>query len=170
MSAIRCVGVTVIALMAACFAPIAVAATPDDEATIRALEDRFAAAFNAGDIDGIMKSYVPDKSLVVFDVVPPRQYLGADAYRKDWVEFFAAFKGTPKFDISDLGITVDGNLAFSHSIQHVRGTNPQGQPVDLTVRVTDGYRKIGDNWLIVLEHVSVPVDLMTGKPDFASTP
>ena len=52
---------TVIALMAACFTPIAVAATPDDKAAIRALEDRFAAAFNAGDIDGIIKSYVPDK-------------------------------------------------------------------------------------------------------------
>jgi hypothetical protein len=38
------------------------------------------------------------------------------------------------------------------------------------VRVTDGYRKFGSEWLIVLEHVSVPVDLATGKADFASNP
>jgi ketosteroid isomerase-like protein len=117
-----------------------------------------------------MKSYVPDQSLVVFDIVPPRQYLGADAYRKDWVDFLAAFKGPVKFDITDLAIATEGNLAFSHSIQRVRGTDTKGQPLDLTVRVTDGYRKIGGNWLIVHEHVSVPVDLATGKPDLSSKP
>jgi len=145
-------------------------AAPDDEAAIRALEERFAAAFNAGDVNAIMKSYVPDQSLVVFDVVPPRQYLGADAYRKDWADLFAMFKGPPKFDMTDLVITVEGNLGFSRSIQHVSGTDTKGQPIDLTVRVTDGYRKIGGEWLIVLEHVSVPVDLATGKPDFSSKP
>jgi ketosteroid isomerase-like protein len=38
------------------------------------------------------------------------------------------------------------------------------------VRITDVYRKIGGKWLIVLEHVSVPVDLATGKPDMLSKP
>jgi ketosteroid isomerase-like protein len=142
----------------------------NDEETIRELENKFASAFNAGDINAMMKSYVPDKSLVVFDVVPPRQHLGADEYRKAWVGFFSHFKDTPKIAITDLGISVAGNLGFSHSIQHVTGTDTQGHPVDRTVRVTDGYRKIGDNWLIVLEHVSVPVDLKTGKGDFTSKP
>jgi ketosteroid isomerase-like protein len=151
------------------FQPVAVAAS-DDEAAIRALEERFAAAFDAGDVDAMMKNYIPDQSLVVFDVVPPRQHLGADAYRKAWVGFFTHFKGTPKIAITDLGITVDGNLGFSHSFQHVTGTDSQGHLVDRTVRVTDGYRKIGGNWLIVLEHVSVPVDLKTGKPDLTSKP
>jgi ketosteroid isomerase-like protein len=44
------------------------------------------------------------------------------------------------------------------------------QPIDLTVRVTDVYRKINGTWLIVHEHVSVPVDLDTGKPDLSSKP
>jgi ketosteroid isomerase-like protein len=142
----------------------------NDEAAIRALEDSFAAAFNAGDIDAMMKNYIPDKSLLVFDVVPPRQHLGAEAYHKAWEGFFAHFRGTPKIAITDLGVTVEGDLGFSHSIQHVTGTDTQGHPVDRTVRVTDGYRKIGDNWLIVLEHISVPVDLKTGKPDLTSKP
>jgi uncharacterized protein (TIGR02246 family) len=151
------------------FQPAAVSAL-DDEAAIRALEDRFAAAFNAGDINAMMKNYIPDKSLVVFDVVPPRQHLGADEYRNAWVGFFKHFKGTPKIGISDLHITVDGNVGFSHSIQHVTGTDIQGNSIDRTVRVTDGYRKIGGNWLIVLEHVSVPIDLKTNKPDINSKP
>ena len=142
----------------------------DDEAAIRALENNFVAAFNAGDIDAMMKNYIPDHSLVVFDVVPPRQHLGADAYRKAWMGFFAHFRGRPEITFTDLGITANGNLGFSHSIQHVTGTDKNGHPVDRTVRVTDGYRKIGGNWLIILEHVSVPVDIATGNPDFNSKP
>lgn len=142
--------------------------TTNDEAAIRALEDRFVSAFNTGDIDAMMKNYIPDNSLVVFDVVPPRQHLGADEYRKAWEQFFSHFKGIPKIAITDLSITVDGNVGFSHSIQHVTGTNTEGLSIDRTVRVTDGYRKIGGNWLIVLEHVSVPVDLKSGKADLSS--
>jgi hypothetical protein len=38
------------------------------------------------------------------------------------------------------------------------------------VRVTDVYRKLKGKWLIVQEHVSVPVDLATQKPDLQSRP
>jgi ketosteroid isomerase-like protein len=145
-------------------------ATSKAEEAIRALEDRFTAAFNAGDVDAMMRNYIPDKSLVIFDVVPPRQHLGADAYRKAWMGFFAHFRGIPNIAITDLCITVNGNIGFSHSIQHVSGTDIKGHPVNRTVRVTDGYRKVGGNWLIVLEHISVPVDIATGQPDFNSTP
>jgi ketosteroid isomerase-like protein len=49
-------------------------------------------------------------------------------------------------------------------------TDKEGQKVDLTVRVTDGYRKRKGKWFITHEHVSVPVDLATGKADLASKP
>jgi ketosteroid isomerase-like protein len=135
----------------------------EDEAAIRAVHDNFSAAFDAGDIDAMMKNYVPDKSFVIFDVVPRKEYRGAETYREDWVDFFSHFKGNPRVEISDLAITVDGNVGFSHSFQHVTGIDKQGIPVDRWVLVTDGYRKIGGKWLIALEHVSIPVDLRTGK-------
>jgi len=162
---------TVALILGVALSVLPAAAQPtSDEAKIRALEAQFAAAFNAKDADAIMKVYVPNESLVVFDVVPPRQYVGANAYRKDWQDFFAHVKGPLKFEISDLGITTDGRLGYSHSIQRVSGTDSKGQPIDLTVRVTDVYRKIRGNWVIVHEHVSVPVDLDTGKPDLSSKP
>ena len=150
--------------------PTDVQAASGDEASIRALESRFVAAVNAKDVNAIMKVYVPDESLFVFDVVPPRQYVGAKAYAKDWTDFLSMFKGPLKLEISDLSVTADGAMGFGHSIQRVTGTDTKGQPVDLTVRVTDVYRKIKGNWLIVHEHVSVPVDLDTGKPDLSSKP
>ena len=145
-------------------------AKSDDEAAIRSLEDNFAKAVSAKDVDKIMAVYVPDDSLFVFDVIPPRQYVGAKAYHDDWKGFLDSFNGPVKIDISDVSVLARGNLAFGHSIQHVSGTGKDGKPIDMTLRVTDDYRKIKGNWLIVQEHVSVPVDLATGKPDFNSKP
>jgi uncharacterized protein (TIGR02246 family) len=135
----------------------------NSEAAIRSLMDSFAAAFNSGDVDAIMKNYVPGNSFVLFDVVPRKEYQGADAYRRAWTEMFTHFKDKPKITVTELAITVDGHVAFGHSFQHLTGTDKQGNPVNRWVRVTDGYRKIGDSWLIAHEHISVPVDFRTGK-------
>jgi ketosteroid isomerase-like protein len=142
-----------------------------DEQEIRALEDHFAAAFRAKNVDSIMKSYAPGAELFVFDVTPPRQHVGFDDYKKDWQDTFAAFPGpVDKFEVEDLSIVADGKLAYSHSIQAGTLTAKDGSKFSLTVRVTDCYRKINGKWLITQEHVSVPVDLGTGKADLASKP
>lgn len=156
--------------VASCVALMPARASSSDEAAIKALEAQFAKAFNAKDIDAIMKVYVPDDSLLVFDVVPPRQYTGAKAYRKDWESFLGMFKGPVKFELNDLHVFASGATGYGYSIQHVSGTDTKGQPFDLTVRVTDGYRKVNGRWLIGHEHISVPVDLETGKPDLTSKP
>ena len=142
-----------------------------DKQEIRALEDRFAAAVRAKDVDAIMKGYAPGAQLFVFDATPPRQYVGFDAYKKDWQGFLAAFPGhIDKFEVQDLSIETDGTLAYSHSIQPLVATAKDGSKFSFTARVTDGYRKINGKWLITLEHVSVPVDLETGKADINSKP
>jgi SnoaL-like protein len=97
--------------------------------------------------------------------------VGFDAYKKDFEDFFAAFPGpVDKFEVQDLSIVTDGNLAFSHSIQPGILTAKDGSKVNLVVRVTDAYRKINGKWLIVHEHLSIPVDLNTGKADPTSKP
>ncbi len=142
-----------------------------NEQEIRALEDRFATALKAKDVEAIMKAYAPGAELVVFDVVPPPQYVGFDAYKKDWQDLFAAFPGpVDKFEVQDLSIVTDGKLGYSHSIQPAIFTAKDGSKFSLTVRVTDCYRKIDGKWLITHEHVSVPVDLATGKADLGSKP
>jgi ketosteroid isomerase-like protein len=156
------------AASAALLTPFAAKAQSSDEASVRALETRFAAAVTAGNIPAIMKNYGPD--VFVFDLVPPRQYVGAAAYSKDWQAFFAGFSGPVHLEISDLAISSDGTIAYSHSIQHITGADPSGAKVDITARVTDIYRKIEGDWRIVQEQVSVPVDLASGKPDFTSKP
>jgi ketosteroid isomerase-like protein len=161
---------TVFVAVLAAFIPATGQAKSEDEAKIEALNAALTAAVNAKDVDAIMKVYVPNESLVIFDIIPPRQYVGAKAFRKDWEDFLTLFKGPLKYEINDLQVEADGTLGYSHSIQRVSGTDTKGQPVDLTWRDTAAYRKVGGNWVIVHEHGSVPVDLATGKPDLASKP
>jgi len=139
----------------------------DDLAQIKALEDALEKAVNARDLDAVMSAYVAGDSLFVFDVVPPRQYVGAAAYRADWKGFLA---GPISYRTSDLVVETHGTIAFGHKIFHAVGTDGDGHAYDFTARVTDVYRKIDDKWLIVQEHVSVPVDVSTGKADLASKP
>ena len=141
-----------------------------DEKAIRALNQRFSAAVKAKDINKIMSVYVPDERLFVFDAVPPRQYVGAKAYRKDFEEFFAAFPGPAESEVTDLSITVAGTLGFSHGIDTWTLTDKEGKRVKLVFRVTDVYRKIKGKWLIVHEHLSFPVDPATGTADLLSKP
>jgi ketosteroid isomerase-like protein len=164
-------GATAVAvLFALSLAAFGTPARADARGDIKALEDRFVSAFKAKDVDAIMKVYAPGQALVVFDVVPPRQYVGAAAYRKDWQTFLGNFDGPITVELTDLDVGADRNLAYSHSIQRVAGTDKEGKKLDLTVRVTDVYQKIGGRWFIVHEHVSVPVDLGADKPDLASKP
>src|SRR5438876_4735162 len=107
-------GAVALTLLALMLCPPAKA---DARADIQALEDRFIAAVKAKDVDAIMKVYVPDQTLFVFDVVPPRQYVGAAAYRKDWQEFLGIFPGPITVELSDFAVVSDHNLAYGHSIQ-----------------------------------------------------
>ena len=54
--------------------------------------ERLVYAVNTNDLDRVMKYYVPDgvpdETLVVFDGIPPRQYVGAESFRQDWAIFF----------------------------------------------------------------------------------
>ena len=141
-----------------------------DELQIRKVYEQLISGCNAKDIDTIMKAYVADESLLVFDALPPRQYVGAKAYRKDWEEFLAFFKGPVKCEFSELGVAADRMLGYGHTIFRTSGTDTRDKPVDLTMRVTDVYRKIDGTWKIVHEHISFPVDLDTGKADLSSKP
>jgi len=141
---------------------------PSDRAQIAALEKAFAAAVETKDAGKVMAFYAK-KGLFVFDVVPPRAYPSWDAYKKDWEGLFAEAKGPVKIDISDLAIEVSGAMAYSHSIQVLSYEGKTG-PTAPVVRVSDVYRKDGGKWRIVHEHVSVPVDLDTGKADLQSKP
>ena len=140
----------------------------NDKAAIKALYDKFTDAFNKKDANAVMASYAPD--VFAFDVIPPREYPTWDAYKKDWEGLFKTFPGPVASSVMELHIAVVGSVAYTHFIDDATFIGADGSKTHLVVRVTDVLRKSNGKWLIVQEHVSVPVDLATGKPDMLSTP
>ena len=126
----------------------------NDEAQIRQFIDGRARALRDKDINGVMSHYASD--ILLFDLAPPLQYRGADAYRKKWEEWFASWEGPIGYEIRALSITAGDDVAFSHSLNRISGRRTSGEDTDVWVRMTACYRKINDKWLITHEHVSVP--------------
>ena len=138
-------------------------AATKNEAAIRDLYDRWAKAFRAKDIDGIMAVYAPGDAVIAYDIVPPLQYVGKDAYRKDYQEFLALYDGPIDVEFRDLRIVAGSDVAFIHALERLSGTLKNGQKSDIWIRGTSGLRKINGKWLIVHHQNSVPVDLQTGR-------
>jgi ketosteroid isomerase-like protein len=145
-------------------------AKADDVAEIKTVEEGIATAAKARDLDTIMKNYPRGDTLVVFDVAPPRQYVGYDTFRKDWRHFLDMFSDPITYEMVDLNVISDGKMGYARMIQHVAAKGRDGKPLDLNIRVTDVLRKTNGRWLIIHEHASFPVDMATGKADFLSKP
>jgi ketosteroid isomerase-like protein len=111
------------------------------------------------DIERLMSLYSPD--IVYFDLVPPLQYVGADALRERFLEWFESFEGPIGQEISELNVVESGEAAIAHMLIRAGGTLKNGQEVGFWVRATDGCRRSDGEWLITHEHISLPVDPMS---------
>jgi ketosteroid isomerase-like protein len=132
-----------------------------DEAAIRQRIDELVGAIRAADLEALKPMYARD--MVSFDVGPPLQHVGAEAKWKNWEEAFTVFQGPLDYEIRDLTITVDGDVAFGHSINRLIGTLRNGNSSGIWVRATFCFRRIDGSWLLVHDHASVPLDLESGR-------
>ena len=88
------------------------------EGLIRQRLEDLAKALRARDIDGVMSLYAPD--IVSFDIGPPLRYAGTERKRRAWQEVFVAYAGPIAYEIHDLNVTTQGELAFVHSLNHLK--------------------------------------------------
>ena len=147
-----------------------VAPATDDEAQVRTLLDNWAKAFRDRDIASLMAIYAPGPDTVAYDIVPPLQYVGYDAYKKDYQAFFAQYKGPITVEYRDLHVVASPTVAFAFGLERESGTLLNGQRSDIWLRFTSGFRKIHGRWFDVHDHVSVPADLDSGKAMLALSP
>ena len=90
-------------------------AQSDDNAQINAIYQQFGTALRHKDVNAIMSLYVRGNTLFVFDVSTPREHVGWQSYYDDWKGFFASVKGGLTFNISELNVTVSGDVAYTRS-------------------------------------------------------
>jgi uncharacterized protein (TIGR02246 family) len=125
-----------------------------DHAAIRDLIEKWAKAVQNKNFDGILANHCPD--ILMFDVPPPIQSKGIDAYKETWDLFFGWYRDDPAFDIQEMNITAGNDVAFVTALMRCAGTLTDGEESELDFRLTVGLRKIGDQWIVMHEHHSLP--------------
>lgn len=127
-----------------------------DETAIRKLLEDWAAAVRRNDLDGILRDHATD--ILMFDVPPPFESRGLEAYESTWATFFRWARLPVKFDIQRLEIVAGIEVAFAMAFMRCAGNEPDGRDRDLDFRLTVGLKKIEGRWTIVHEHHSIPAE------------
>ena len=125
-----------------------------NEAAIRELVESWARAVRAKDLDGILANHSTD--ILMFDVPPPLQSKGIEAYKKTWELFFSWSNDPVVFDIKDMDIIAGTDVVFVAALMRCAGTEKNGERIELEFRLTIGLRRIADQWIVLHEHHSIP--------------
>ena len=131
------------------------------QSQIAALLESQSQAILAKNVDRLMSLYSPD--VVYFDVVPPLQYAGAAALRERFSQWFDGYNGAIDMQIQDVHVLGSEDFAVACRFSRVSGTLKNGYEVGSWVRVTSTCQRSDRGWVITHEHVSLPVDLMSGS-------
>lgn len=120
----------------------------EDEDQVRAVIADRAAAMRERDAERFVAHYAAQ--IVKFDLPPPLVYTGPQARDAGALRaWFASHSGGPvAYEIRDLTVTVGGDVAFCHSLNHLGNA--------LWFRSTIGLCKIDSQWRVTHEHNSTP--------------
>lgn len=132
-------------------------------------------AFAAQDLERMMSFYVDDIYSYDLMAAPTEDGLamafdGEPIWRQNWISFFAMFDEDLVITIDDLTVYQQGDLATVRGLTRLEGTLVGGPFVDMWVRETNVLRRVGDRWLVLHDHVSVPFDFATGQALTGLTP
>jgi ketosteroid isomerase-like protein len=139
-----------------------------ENSEIRQHLDSLAEALRAKDIDTLMTHYASD--VVTYDLRPPHEIFDRDRYRQNFAAWFGSVKGDIGYLLQDVRTAASGDVGFCHHVAHVTSTRTTGDKSDYWVRVSSGLRKVDGRWLIVHEHISMPIlmETMKAQPSLAA--
>ena len=126
----------------------------DDERQIRALIERWAKAVHAADMDGVLVDHADD--IVMFDVPPPNEVRGKQAYRETWPPFFKMSKKRVPRSRSSRSTSRQDTTLRSRALLRCGTEQELGNPGN-RLRLTIGLRKQGGRWTVAHEHHSFPL-------------
>ena len=128
-----------------------------DDATFRKLIDNYCAAWSTGNTDEAGKFYAQEDGLIFYDVTP-FSYHGWKEYNpgvhKALLDNAAEAKLTAA---KDLKVTRHGTIAWTTVPMHFYEKTKDGNVMEADLRYTGIWEKRGSRWLLVHEHLSVPM-------------
>ena len=118
--------------------------------------ERLYAAWSDLDPSKAAPFYAKDSSLTFFDVTPMK-YTGWSEYAAGVPKAFAAYS-SGKFSLNDdLQVHLQGKLAWATSTWRGELTKKDGSKEAIEGRYTAVLEKRGQDWLVIHEHMSVPM-------------
>jgi uncharacterized protein (TIGR02246 family) len=124
------------------------------EPAIRELVERWARAVHAGDLETVLADHSDD--IVMFDVPPPNEVRGIDAYRATWPPFFEWQRRGAVFEIESLEVTSGEEVAFATALLRCGTDEDFAKDPGTRLRLTVGLRREDGRWVVSHEHHSFP--------------
>ena len=131
---------------------------PPHEGEIQIFERSLTDALRDKDAGRIMEAYAPDESLLLFDAHSSRQSIGSEACDNTSSYSLATFPRPVWPEWKDWTFSAEGNLGYAHGPFQTSVADSDGKNAPITMWVTHVLRKIKGRWVIVHEHISLPLN------------
>jgi uncharacterized protein (TIGR02246 family) len=125
-------------------------ASSEGEEQIRKIHDHWYDRTAAKDLDGVMAHIAPD--ILSYEHQKPLEYRGADAVRESCREGLESTDGEVTWTVPELTVQVDGDLAVAWGLNRMTADGEESWS-----RGTRVFRRTGDEWSMIHQHVSFPV-------------
>jgi len=157
MSTRKVVALALLVVLALVILAPAATSADREEAALRALVPKIVAAWGAMDISKVAPYYAADADFAYFDIVPLKY--------NNWKEYSEGAKKylfDPNRSISaklndDLAVHRRGSLAWATFTLAIDLVSKEGSSSHLNARWTMVLEKRAKGWIVVHEHVSVPL-------------
>ena len=130
------------------------------QSQIAELLDSQSQAVRAKNVDRLISLYSPTSSITTCTSAPVR---GSAALRGRFSQWFDGYNGAIDMQTHDVHVLGSEDFAVACRFSRVSGTLKNGHEVGSWVRVTSTCQRSDRGWVITHEHVSLPVDLMSGS-------
>jgi ketosteroid isomerase-like protein len=138
------------------------ASSKGNAAVIRDRAQKLWAAYSTLDASKARTFYAGGADKIFYDIAP-LEYRGIDEYQKGAVELLKQFR-TASFKLNDdFAVHLAGNQAWSTATWQMGGVGRDGNKTSMQGRWTAIWQRRNGNWLIVHEHVSVPLGTQAEK-------
>ena len=129
---------------------------PADLAAIKLIETTMATETH---MDKLIGYYADDAT--VLDIYAPGIYKGRDQIYAGFAPQMAAIQSITH-RVAEMSVTTNGNFACAASQIEFDAVFNDGKKMSLSVRQLDAFKKIGNEWKIVQQHISLPIDPKSG--------
>src|SRR5215469_16802358 len=128
-----------------------------DEAAFRKLIDAYCAAWSSGNPDNAAKFYAQEEGAVFYDVAPFSYHSWKEYRTGVQKEFFDNLASAKLTAAKELQVSRRGTIAWMTVPMHLSTTGKDGKTSEYDLRYTGIWEKRGAHWLLVHEHISVPL-------------